>query len=150
LSSAVAYAVLSGKWIERSRCAEDSAPYSIAEPAYSQIFSGAAEVLGYDFVRGFWASARCQIPVGTVVTTLVAGTAGSPTDYTVNANVEGLESGTVYYYRFQTTDASVISNVPSSRLRPIRQLTFPRLRKPWRARGDSTFSSRIVKANVNG
>jgi len=45
------------------------------------------------------------------VTTLLAGTAASPTDYTVKANVGGLGSGTVYYYRFQTTDGLVTSNV---------------------------------------
>jgi len=47
----------------------------------------------------------------TGVTTLFAGTAGSPTDYTVKADVGGLESGIIYYYRFQTTDGLVTSNV---------------------------------------
>ena len=47
----------------------------------------------------------------TGVSTLPAGTAGSPTDFTVKSNFGGLEPGTVYYYRFQTTNASVTSNV---------------------------------------
>ena len=54
----------------------------------------------------------------TGVTTLPAGTAGSPTDYTVKSNVGGLEPGTVYYYRFQTTNASVTSNVGKFRTAP--------------------------------
>jgi phosphodiesterase/alkaline phosphatase D-like protein len=41
------------------------------------------------------------------VTTLLAGTADAPTDYTVKTNVAGLQSAAVYYYRFQTLDASV-------------------------------------------
>src|SRR5262245_37766840 len=48
---------------------------------------------------------------GTGVTTLLAGTADSPTDYTVKAQIGNLRSGTIYYYRFQTLDASVTSNV---------------------------------------
>ena len=40
----------------------------------------------------------------TGVTTLPAGTAGSPTDFTVKSDLGGLEPGTVYYYRFQTTN----------------------------------------------
>jgi phosphodiesterase/alkaline phosphatase D-like protein len=47
----------------------------------------------------------------TGVTTLLAGTAASPTDYTVKSNIGSLQSGTVYYYRFQTTDGLVTSNV---------------------------------------
>ena len=47
----------------------------------------------------------------TGVITLLAGTAAAPTDYTVKAHVTGLELRTVYYYRFQTTNASVTSNV---------------------------------------
>ena len=54
----------------------------------------------------------------TGVTTLPAGTAGSPTDYTVKSNVGGLEPGTVYYYRFQTTNASVTSNVGKVKTAP--------------------------------
>ena len=54
----------------------------------------------------------------TGVTTLPAGTAGSPTDYTVKSNVSGLEPGTVYYYRFQTTNASVTSNVGKFKTAP--------------------------------
>lgn len=45
------------------------------------------------------------------VNTLLAGTADAPTDYTVKTNVAGLESATLYYYRFQTLDASVTSNI---------------------------------------
>jgi phosphodiesterase/alkaline phosphatase D-like protein len=47
----------------------------------------------------------------TGVTTLLAGTADAPTDYTVKTDIGGLQSGTVYYYRFQTLDAGVTSNV---------------------------------------
>ena len=54
----------------------------------------------------------------TGVTTLPAGTAGSPTDFTVKSNLGGLESGTVYYYRFQTTNASVTSNVGKFKTAP--------------------------------
>lgn len=54
----------------------------------------------------------------TGVTTLPAGTAGSPTNYTVKSNVSGLEPGTVYYYRFQTTNASVTSNVGKFKTAP--------------------------------
>src|SRR5262245_8870542 len=52
------------------------------------------------------------------VTTLLAGTADSPTDYTVKSNVGGLASGTVYYYRFQTTNGSVTSNVGKFKTAP--------------------------------
>jgi phosphodiesterase/alkaline phosphatase D-like protein len=52
------------------------------------------------------------------VTTLLAGTADSPTDYTVKANVDGLESGTLYYYRFRTTDGLVTSNVGKFKTAP--------------------------------
>src|SRR6266487_1187497 len=45
------------------------------------------------------------------VTTLLAGTADATTDYTVKTNLAGLQSATVYYYRFQTLDASATSNV---------------------------------------
>ena len=44
------------------------------------------------------------------VTTLLAGTADATTDYTVKTNIGSLQSATVYYYRFQTLDASVTSN----------------------------------------
>lgn len=54
----------------------------------------------------------------TGLTTLPAGTAGSPTDYIVKSNVGGLEPGTVYYYRFQTTNASVTSNVGKFKTAP--------------------------------
>jgi phosphodiesterase/alkaline phosphatase D-like protein len=45
------------------------------------------------------------------VSTLLAGTAAALTDYTVKTNIDSLQSGTVYYYRFQTTDGLVTSNV---------------------------------------
>ena len=54
----------------------------------------------------------------TGVTTLPAGTAGSPTDFTVKSNLSGLEPGTVYYYRFQTTNASVTSTVGKFKTAP--------------------------------
>jgi phosphodiesterase/alkaline phosphatase D-like protein len=54
----------------------------------------------------------------TGVTTLPAGTAGSLTDYTVKSEVGSLQSGTVYYYRFQTTDGSVTSNVGKFKTAP--------------------------------
>ena len=54
----------------------------------------------------------------TGVATLLAGTAGSPTDYTVKSNLGGLEPGTFYYYRFQTTNASVTSNVGKFKTAP--------------------------------
>src|SRR6266478_777748 len=52
------------------------------------------------------------------VTTLLAGTADAPTDYTVKTNVAGLHSATVYYYRFQTLDAGVTSNVGKFKTAP--------------------------------
>src|SRR5882762_9348324 len=52
------------------------------------------------------------------VTTLLAGTADATTDYTVKTNVAGLRSATVYYYRFQTLDASVTSNVGKFKTAP--------------------------------
>jgi phosphodiesterase/alkaline phosphatase D-like protein len=54
----------------------------------------------------------------TGVTTLLAGTAGSPTDYTVKANVGSLQQGTVYYYRFQTTDGLVTNNIGKFKTAP--------------------------------
>jgi phosphodiesterase/alkaline phosphatase D-like protein len=54
----------------------------------------------------------------TGVTTFPAGTAGSPTDFTVKSDLGGLELGTVYYYRFQTTNASVTSNVGKFKTAP--------------------------------
>jgi phosphodiesterase/alkaline phosphatase D-like protein len=54
----------------------------------------------------------------TGVTTLPAGTAGSPTDFTVKSDLGGLEPGTIYYYRFQTTNASVTSNVGKFKTAP--------------------------------
>jgi len=61
----------------------------------------------------------------TGVTTFPAGTAGSPTDYTVKSNVGGLESGTVYYYRFQTASASVTSNVGKFKTAPNPMVSAP-------------------------
>jgi phosphodiesterase/alkaline phosphatase D-like protein len=61
----------------------------------------------------------------TGVTTLPAGTAGLPTDYTVKSNVGGLEAGTVYYYRFQTTDASITSNVGKFKTAPNSTASVP-------------------------
>lgn len=52
------------------------------------------------------------------VTTLLAGTADETTDYTVKTNVAGLQSATVYYYRFQTLDHSVTSNVGKFKTAP--------------------------------
>ena len=54
----------------------------------------------------------------TGVTTLLGGTADATTDYTVKTNVENLHSATVYYYRFQTLDASVTSNVGKFKTAP--------------------------------
>ena len=61
----------------------------------------------------------------TGVTTLLAGTAGSPTDFTVKSNLSGLESGIIYYYRFQTTNASVTSNVGKFKTAPDPQANAP-------------------------
>jgi len=52
------------------------------------------------------------------VTTLLAGTADATTDYTVKTNIGRLSSATVYYYRFQTLDASVTSNVGKFKTAP--------------------------------
>jgi phosphodiesterase/alkaline phosphatase D-like protein len=59
------------------------------------------------------------------VTTLLAGTADAPTDYTVKTNVGGLDSGTVYYYRFQTTNALVTSNVGKFKTAPDAMARVP-------------------------
>ena len=61
----------------------------------------------------------------TGVTTLPAGTAGLPTDFTVKSNLGGLEPGTVYYYRFQTTNASVTSNVGKFKTAPSPTASVP-------------------------
>jgi phosphodiesterase/alkaline phosphatase D-like protein len=45
------------------------------------------------------------------VTTLPAGTADASTDYTVKTNIVGLDSGTIYYYRFQTTGGSPVTSI---------------------------------------
>jgi phosphodiesterase/alkaline phosphatase D-like protein len=45
------------------------------------------------------------------VATVLAGTATALTDYTVKTNIGSLQSGTIYYYRFQTTDGLITSNV---------------------------------------
>jgi len=59
------------------------------------------------------------------VTTLLAGTADATTNYTVKANVAGLQSATVYYYRFQTLDASVTSNVGKFKTVPDAKARVP-------------------------
>jgi phosphodiesterase/alkaline phosphatase D-like protein len=61
----------------------------------------------------------------TGVTTLPAGTAGPPTDFTVKSNLGGLELGTFYYYRFQTTNASVTSNVGKFKTAPNPTANIP-------------------------
>ena len=61
----------------------------------------------------------------TGVTTLLSGTADSTTDYTVKTNVAGLQSATVYYYRFQTLDASVTSNVGKFKTAPDARAHVP-------------------------
>lgn len=52
------------------------------------------------------------------VITLLAGTAALVTDYTVKSNISTLEPGTIYYYRFQTTNGSVTSNVGKFKTSP--------------------------------
>jgi phosphodiesterase/alkaline phosphatase D-like protein len=54
----------------------------------------------------------------TGVTTLPAGTADATTDYTVKTNIGSLHSATVYYYRFQTLNGSVTSNVGKFKTAP--------------------------------
>jgi phosphodiesterase/alkaline phosphatase D-like protein len=64
------------------------------------------------------------------VTTLPAGTADASTDYTVKTHVGGLESGSVYYYRFQTTNGLITSivgkfkTVPDSGVRAAVHFAF--------------------------
>jgi phosphodiesterase/alkaline phosphatase D-like protein len=60
-----------------------------------------------------------------VTTTLLSGTADAPTDYTLKANIGGLQSGTVYYYRFQTLDAAVTSNVGKFKTAPDPKAAVP-------------------------
>jgi len=52
------------------------------------------------------------------VSTLLAGTAAALTDYTVKTSISSLQSGTVYYYRFQTTDGLITSNVGKFKTAP--------------------------------
>ena len=59
------------------------------------------------------------------VTTLPAGTADAPTDYTVKTNIGSLQSATVYYYRFQTTDVGVTSNVGKFKTAPDAKAHVP-------------------------
>ena len=54
----------------------------------------------------------------TGVTTQFAGTAALPTDYTVKTNISALVSGTVYYYRFKTSDGLITSNVGKFKTAP--------------------------------
>ena len=59
------------------------------------------------------------------MTTLLAGTADATTDYTVKTNIGSLGSGTVYYYRFQTLDGSVTSNVGKFKTAPDAKAKVP-------------------------
>src|SRR5215471_12578686 len=52
------------------------------------------------------------------VSTMLAGTATVLTDYTVKADIGSLDSGTIYYYRFQTTDGLTTSNVGKFKTAP--------------------------------
>src|SRR5262245_1981491 len=52
------------------------------------------------------------------VSTMLAGTATALTDYTVKTNISTLASGTVYYYRFQTTDGLITSNIGKFKTAP--------------------------------
>jgi hypothetical protein len=54
----------------------------------------------------------------TGVTTLFAGTAAALADYTVKTNIGSLQSATIYYYRFQTTDGLITSNVGKVKTAP--------------------------------
>ena len=55
---------------------------------------------------------------GTGVSTMLTGTATALTDYTVKTNIGSLASGTVYYYRFQTTDGLITSNIGKFKTAP--------------------------------
>jgi phosphodiesterase/alkaline phosphatase D-like protein len=61
----------------------------------------------------------------TGVTTFPAGTADATTDYTVKTNLTGLHSATIYYYRFQTLDANVTSNVGKFKTPPDAKAHVP-------------------------
>src|ERR1700719_1683381 len=52
------------------------------------------------------------------VTTLFAGSADAPTDFTVKANLARLSPGTTYYYRFQTLNGAVTSNAGKFKTTP--------------------------------
>jgi len=52
------------------------------------------------------------------VSTMLAGTAAALTNYTVKTNIGSLQSGTVYYYRFQTTDGLITSNIGKFKTAP--------------------------------
>jgi phosphodiesterase/alkaline phosphatase D-like protein len=52
------------------------------------------------------------------VSTMLAGTAAALTDCTVKTSISSLQSGTVYYYRFQTTDGLITSNVGKFKTAP--------------------------------
>ena len=52
------------------------------------------------------------------VTTVFAGTADAPTDFTVKANLAHLSPGTTYYYRFQTLNGAVTSNAGKFKTAP--------------------------------
>ena len=52
------------------------------------------------------------------ISTILAGTAAAPTDYTVKTNIGSLQSGTIYYYRFQTTNGLIKSNIGKFKTAP--------------------------------
>ena len=52
------------------------------------------------------------------VSTMLAGTAAAMTDYTVKTSIVSLQSGTVYYYRCQTTDGLITSNAGKFKTAP--------------------------------
>ena len=52
------------------------------------------------------------------VSTLLAGTAAALTDYTVKTNIGSLQPGTIYYYRFQTTNGLIASNAGKFKTAP--------------------------------
>ena len=61
----------------------------------------------------------------TGVTTLSAGTADAGTDFTLKANIGGLVPGTVYFYRFLTSDGSVTSIVGKFKTAPDAKAHVP-------------------------
>src|SRR5262249_21321252 len=57
-------------------------------------------------------------PTFSGVSPMLAGTATAMTDYTVKTNIGSLQPGTIYYYRFQTTDGLITSNVGKFKTAP--------------------------------